>query len=410
MPPRESNPAPARIRSAAFIGNMNAMPMTYALALRAAGWKVEYFVDTPRSDLLSRPEYKFPHLGYPYPGWVIERRVRSPSMAALLPRFVFRDIVKVLRRADVVFASGLFLPFVRFLPPEQPVIFVSHGSDLEGWSDEQNIEQLAGVFTPRMGRMLAVWFVRQVVRRMVAGLRRASAIVTFPPGLSPYADQVLARALAGAKMRRIPRYDISFADLPDAPRPEPPPVLLRIVCGTRHTFRAHSGISEIENKGTDLIIRGLGRYNRSQGKAFEVHFFEKGRDIDEAKRLCREEGIDSFVVWHSELPFHEYVELHKSCHIAIDQLGSHWIGTGMYAMYMGMPLIANSRRDVLEGFWGEQSPICHAESADDVAAWLHTLEDPPTREKIGEASRCFAIRHFADTHTASAILNFIENL
>lgn len=386
------------------------MPMTYALALREAGWDVTYFVDTPRSDLLSRPEYKFPHISYPYPNWVVERYVRSPVLAALMPAFMLRDIVAVLRKADVVFMSGLFLTFARFLRLGQPMVFISHGSDLEGWMDEGDVEPLVAVFAPRIGRYLAQRLVRRLIRQMVSGLRRSTAIVTFPVGLSQHAERVLGRALTGVDVKRIPRYDISFADLPDPSQPSASASPLKIICGTRHTFRTHPGLSERENKGTDSIIRGLGAYRRSHGRAFEVHFFEKGRDVDEAKRLCREEGIESLVVWHSELPFHEYVELHKSCHIAIDQIGSHWIGAGMYAMYLGMPLIANSRREVLESFWGEQSPICHAETAQDVAAWLLRLENPATRRRIGEESRRFAMDHFSGAHTTTAILEHIGGL
>ena len=74
--------------SVAFIGNMNAMPMTYALHLRDRGWNVSYFVDTPPSDKLSRPELKFPSIQYPYPDWVIERPLRSPLIAVFGPAFI----------------------------------------------------------------------------------------------------------------------------------------------------------------------------------------------------------------------------------------------------------------------------------------------------------------------------------
>jgi hypothetical protein len=401
---------PKRRRSAAFIGNMNAMPMTYALALRTAGWDVKYIVDSPRSDLLSRPEYKFPQISYPYPEWIIERRVRSPAVAALLPGTMLRDVVAILRRCDVVVASGLFLPFSRFLRSDQRVVFISHGSDVEVWCDQGNIDKLSELFTPRIGKFLARRFVRAVVGRMVEALRRATAIVTFPAGLSPHGDLVLQHVLAGTSVRRVPRYDISFADLPvlDGPPTDLPAQPLRVICGTRHTFRAHPGLSEFESKGTDRIIRGLGCYARASGKSIEVHFFEKGRDVLEAKRICQQEGIAPFVIWHREMPFHEYLALHRCCHVAVDQVGPQWVGTGMYAMYMHMPLIANSRKEVLDAFWGEASPICHAETPEDVADWLRRLQDAATRDRIGRESHAFAVRHFGGSRTTDAILKLLD--
>ena len=77
-------------RSAVFLGNMNAMPMAYALDLRERGWDVTYFVDSRATDKLPRPELKFPSIGYPYPSWIVERPCAVLS-AAISPRFLIRN-------------------------------------------------------------------------------------------------------------------------------------------------------------------------------------------------------------------------------------------------------------------------------------------------------------------------------
>ena len=397
-------------RTAAFIGNMNAMPMTYALQLRERGWSVTYFVDTPHADKLSRPELKFPSIQYPYPGWIIERRVRSQVLAVLAAGVVLRDVIAVLRRADVVFLSGLYLCLAKFLKPTQRIVFLSHGSDLDSWCDRDSIEGLTKFFASRLGGPLARLLVTAIVNRMIESLRRASAVVTFPPGLSVPGDRVIARELKDLFVSRIPRYDISFADLPAAERQQEigDAGTLRVICGTRHTFNEHPGLTERENKGTDILIRALAQYSRLRRKSLEVHFFEKGLDLEEAKELCASEGIAPYVAWHPEMPFHDFLLLHQRCHIAFDQLGCHWVGAGMYAMYLSMPLIANSRKDVLEGFWGEPSPICHAESEADALRWLIALEDPQLRRDIGERSRRFALRHFDGANTTQALLRFLR--
>lgn len=393
--------------SVAFIGNMNAMPMTYALHLRDRGWNVSYFVDTPPSDKLSRPELKFPSIQYPYPDWVIERPLRSPLIAVFGPAFMLRDIIEKLRQADVVFLSGLYLSLRRFLRPTQTVFFLSHGSDLDLWCDRESVGRLGELFVARVGRYLSRLIVGAAVGRMIASLKRVSAAITFPPGLSASADRVIARELADSKVVRVARYDISFADLPKPGhiRKAASSQALRIICGTRHTFRDHPGLTDKENKGTDIIIRGLAKYLKMGRRPLEVHFFEKGLDLREAKQLCQSEGIAAHVTWHAEMPFQEFLRLHQSCHIAFDQVGSHWVGAGMYAMYLGLPVIANSRREVLDPFWGESSPICHAQDEDGIVEWLLRLEDEALRQSIGERSHRFALEHFDSTHTAQRIMD-----
>jgi glycosyltransferase involved in cell wall biosynthesis len=399
--------------TAAFIGNMNAMPMTYALHLRECGWDVTYFVDTAPTDKLSRPEFRFPNIGYPYPDWIIERPIASLLVAALSPAFALRDIVEKLRAADVVFLSGLYLTMQRFLRSTQVVFYISHGSDLDAWCNRDSIEGLSKLFSGRIGRLPARLMVGFVVRRMIRSLRHVSVALTIPAGLSEPGDRVLARELQGSEVLRIPRFDISLADLP-APheiRIAPVESTLRIICGTRHTFRLHPGVTDTENKGTDVIIRALARYARSGRHPVEIHFFEKGHDLQEAKRLCEVEGLSPHVVWHAEMPAQEYIELHQHCHIAFDQVGSHWLGAvGMYAMYLSLPLIANSCGEVLDRYWGESSPICHARSEEAILEWLIRLEDPVTRRSIGERSHRFAFKHFGGTRVTQRILDLIGSL
>jgi len=392
---------------------MNAMPMNYALQLRECGWDVTYFVDTPATDTLSRPEFRFPDIRHPYPDWIVERPISSPLVAALSPALAIRDIVRKLRAADVVFLSGLYLTMQRFLRPTQIVFYVSHGSDLDAWCNRDSIDSLSRLFTGRIGRLPARLMVGFVVRRMIRSLRQVTVALTIPAGLSAPGDKVLARELRGTDVLRLPRFDISLAELP-APheiRIAPVEPTLRIICGTRHVFHAHPGVTDTENKGTDVIIRALARYVRSGRHPVEIHFFEKGLDLQEAKRLCDAEGLSPYVVWHAGMPAREFIEMHQHCHIAFDQVGSHWLGAvGMYAMYLSLPVIANSCSAVLDQYWGEPSPMCHAQSEDAIIDWLIRLEDPATRRSIGERSHRFALKHFGGARVTQRILDLIGRL
>lgn len=383
-------------RSISFVGTMNALPMAYALKFKKMGWDVTYFVDVPRKDTLSRPEYKFPTIGYPYPDWIIERPVRSLMLATIMPQLFLGDIVRTLRKADVVVLSGLYLCLKEHLRKDQKVFFLSHGSDLNSWCDIESIEKLSSLFSSRIGKPLARLVASNAVHKMVRSLKSVNAIVSFPPGVSSSGDKVRDRELRGTDVVHIQRYDISFDDLPQISGANSPATgnLLKIICGTRHTFRPHPGLAANENKGTDIIIRALGQFKRSSGIPLEIHFFEKGLDLEMAKSLCRSEGIETDVIWHPQMPFGEFLKLHQECHIAFDQVGPHLIGLGMYAMYIGMPVIANYRADILDTFWGSTPPICKAENEADIVKWLTILADPQKRLEIGHLSQQYAIENF----------------
>ncbi len=402
-----------RVCTAAFVGTMNAMPMAYALELRALGWDVRYVVDVPAEDTLSRPECKFASIKYPYPSWIVERPVRSQLLAAVAPALAMRDIVRLLRSVDVVFLSGLYLSLAPLLRPEQQKIFLSYGADLDSWCDTRSADRLAQIFAGRIGSFAALRLVRRVVKRMVRALRSVDLVVTFPRGLSPAADRVLDRELRGSQVRCVPRHDISFTDLPrpDRLHVAPPGPVLKIICGTRHTFRAHPSTTETENKGTDIMIRGLGAYARSPGAMpLEIHLFEKGLDLAEAKALCVECGIDRSVTWHAQMPFTQYLELHQRCHIAFDQLGTHIVGTGMYAMYLGMPVIANAGAEAHQHLSGGPWALCQAENEAEVVSWLKRLEDPQVRADVGRRSQRFALEHFGVDRTVARVVTELQSL
>ncbi len=70
----------------------------------------------------------------------------------------------------------------------------------------------------------------------------------------------------------------------------------------------------------------------------------------------------------------------------LDQVGKHWIGGGVYAMYIGKPLVANAKN---LGFLGP-TPIMHAEDAQGVFECLVALTDSEFRRDVGQRSRAFA--------------------
>ena len=50
-----------------FIGTTNAMPMAYAIELKKFNYDVKYIVDVASDNMLSRPEFHYDSIKYPYP-------------------------------------------------------------------------------------------------------------------------------------------------------------------------------------------------------------------------------------------------------------------------------------------------------------------------------------------------------
>jgi hypothetical protein len=84
------------------------------------------------------------------------------------------------------------------------------------------------------------------------------------------------------------------------------------------------------------------------------------------------------------------LDYYEQSDILFDQVGSHWLGgVGMYAAYMGKPLIANARLDVFGDVWGDDVPILDASSVDDIFRHLVNCQNYEYRKQVGEASHLF---------------------
>jgi glycosyltransferase involved in cell wall biosynthesis len=381
-----------------FMGSMNAMPMMYALELRKLGFEVLYFVDVSRRDALSRPESHFPEISYPYPPWIIEVVLPSQMLLPLLPGVaatLYRYLISRHTRKKVgcFFLNGFFVSLIPYLAGGGRKIGLSHGSDLDVWANEADAGKLASGFARRsvfkyMPRMIAAALVRHVVRQQYRGFEASDAVVYFPIGFSVFGDKVIDRLLRGG-VDYVPRYDASFLQLEGQPRAfRRGTGTLNIFSVVRFLFRTFPEGDPGSNKGNDLMIEGIAKYYASN-RNIQVHFVEKGEDVAQAKQLCREWGIEEIVVWHQEMPFRELLSLMARSDICFDQLGSHWIGAGVYAMYLGKPLIANTRPAVQTGTWPPDNPVCSAGSAQEVYEWLARLEDAAFREQVSVDSRDF---------------------
>ena len=395
-----------------FLGTMNAMPMMYAWELKKLGYKVLYFVDRPQSDTLSRPENHFPEISYPYPDWIIEFPLRTQMALPYLQKFYANKIKQVTRKVckdavQLYVLNGLFFSLAEFLEKDAKKIALAHGSDVDSWADVEGIPGLVKSFHRKSIFKFLPFFVSEklislAVRKQYRGISHSDAIAYFPRGFNKSGDRVLDNLVRDG-VRCLERYDVSFEPLKTESREfKKAGKNLVIFSGVRFMFKTFSEGNDGYAKGNDLIIDGLARFYK-ENPSIEVHFVEKGPDVDEAKRLCAANGLAPVVTWHKEMKFKQLLALYAKSDICFDQVGEHWIGAiGCYALWLGKPLIANDELAVRCGVWPENNPICSARNSDEVYMELKRLSSSLTRKEISLKSIIFA-----DEYLSPA--NFLKN-
>ena len=159
------------------------------------------------------------------------------------------------------------------------------------------------------------------------------------------------------------------------------------------------------NKGNNIIIEGLAKYY-AINKNIIIHFVNKGEDVIHAKKMCDELGLGEAVMWHEEMPFNELTDYMQSADVCIDQVGTHWIGAGVYAMWLGKPLIANADRAVEVGVWPTENPVCNSRTPDQICEALMMLENSHYRNKIGIESHEFVKKNMDVMQTLNQVFDF----
>lgn len=383
-----------------FLGTMNAMPMMYAWELKKLGYNVLYFVDRPQSDALSRPENHFPDISYPYPDWIIEFPLRTQIVLPYLQRLYVNKIVHAIHKVcekdvQLYVLNGFFFSLAKFFKKDARKIALAHGSDLDSWADVEGIPVLVKSFHKKsvfkfLPSFISTRLISLAVKRQYDGLRNCDAVAYFPRGFNKTGDRVLDR-LGKDGVTCLERYDISFEPLKAESRVfKIPSDKLIIFSGVRFMFKTFSEGNEGYAKGNDFIIEGLARFYK-ENPLIEVHFVEKGPDVDEAKRLCALKGLAPVVTWHKEMRFNQLLDLYAKSDICFDQVGEHWIAAiGCYALWLGKPLIANDELAIKYGAWPKNNPVCSARNSDEIYEELKKLSSVLTRKEISRESKLFA--------------------
>ncbi|MGE0039830.1 MAG: glycosyltransferase [Vicinamibacterales bacterium] len=412
-----------------FAGNQNNYPFLLAREFRRRGHDVVAVID--RDEPLNRPEFRYDDVRHPYPAWIVEvDTVEIDDVAFRTPRW--RRVVDALAGCDAVVLNSWMHAAAAELPC--PSLALTTGSDLDlyanpraegryarnadmrprprGWARAAMALTTAGLpaLLDVANRLPApayhVWrarVFRRFVRRQRAGLAAATAVAAFPRGGVPVADRILDEV-------RGPGAGRLFLMMADSHwvRPAPPArnARLRIFHATRLDWQPPFPpmVGPWENKGTDVLVRGLGRFVRESGLALDLHFVEKGQDVAATRELLDAEGLAPFVTWHPQLTQADVFAQYAAADIVTEQFGTHLLGmAGVEAMASARPVIANYRPEVLDAALGAPMPVAQARTPDEVARQLARLADPAERERAGRLGRAYVESHLTPSAAASQV-------
>jgi glycosyltransferase involved in cell wall biosynthesis len=391
-----------------FFGNTNNYPFMLAQALREFGHDVVMVISS--QELLNRPESRYPEFKQAYPDWIVDAAHLSEwDLIALSPSLA--PVLDVLSTCDALvlnFTGPSLWPLLR-----RPAIALLTGSDLEHYANFATVEVRSASWDPAHkasaeGQM-NLNLLRDFVQRQREGIREAVAVRYFPRGLVAAGDAMLDE-LGVSDAKRVFLLSAELELVTPTPPPHNNP--LRIFCATRLTWKLpiEPGRSLLDYKGSDIMVRGLGLFYRQTGVRLDIQLVRKGLHVAETEQLIVEEGLTDQVTWSDEMFLTEVWAEYRRSDIVIEQLGNSAIGSaGLEAMAAGRPVIGNARPEMFEHYFGQHSPICQAQTAEEVCAQLKRLvSNPAKREKIGALGRRFVEEHCSPRRAAQTCLERLQ--
>lgn len=367
------------LKSVAFLGNMNNLCLPFAREMHQRNYNVKLFIDHNKTNALERPEFFDKGITYPYPPWIEELKSLGfiNFYKLRFPLLFFRKLIRRLNNFDIIVLNGMWIALAPFLKEEKRVVIIFAGFDLEIWGDKNKLSYVTDILLEKRKSMkwvrpLVYLFCRHAINQQRKGIRRADAVNYFPTGVNIDGDNVLNALKKNQNfekldLRGFPTEHFPYVDNFDLN------AVFKILNFTRFFY---SDDSRNDNKRNDIMILGIAKFLKAHEiKPHEIiiEFYEKGEDVQLAKKLISESGIDEYIIWKAEVNQNELNDEIKTCHLVFDQLGEQWIGYAMVAMLYGKPAIANCRPEVFEKITGEKSPVCQAKTVDEVAEWLNKL-------------------------------------
>lgn len=401
-----------------FLGNANNYPFMLARAIKRLGHEVTFVVDSEAR--LNRPEGRYHEVPLPYPPWIVDCSPLKPWNYPPIPGRA-GEAIRLLRDCDALVLNE-FGPSL-WQSVRKPALMLLTGTDLEVLADPQYADFVAPDSIGDMGLLRRMFSWRKVrsarklrnhflrlIEAQRSAIRNAVAVAYFPAGMLPNADRLLQEVGVEADRRvfflqaDIERYQYA---------PYPVNRTLRLFNVARITWRKprEHFVCELDYKGTDILIRGLGMFVRQSGTAIDIRLVRKGADVEAARGLAQDEGIEHCVTWLDELDQGLLHDEYTNADIVTEHFGKGSIGMGaLDAMATGRPVIANASPEIFRAAVGETPPVCHATTPEQVCDQLLRLAaDRGLRADIGRQSRAYAEKYFTPERAARIVLERLQN-
>lgn len=352
-----------------------------------------------------RPEHSDPSLLDGYPSWIHGGPWITPR-SVLAP---WRSpIVAELSRFDLLVVSGPGPLYAQFA--STPWCWFVTGADLTVKPFPLTFWRRYSTWTHRAGELVGgVW------QRRAA--RRADELWIQP--FAPMVDAVQRLGIADERVshRYFPLVVDTDLFTPDHHIAEPtdPAVVAmeqsefcvlhpsRLVIASTEPLRRTG-----QWKANDVLLHGYAEFVRRRvvERPLLVIPDVVGGDIDIARRIVADEGIDHAVHWAvppapAGFPRHRLVDLYAVADVVADDFGAGWFGyVALEGAAMAKPVVTHVDPTAMADLYPDGNPFCEAADATAVADRLEELAtDPARRLAAGEAGRSWILRH----HTPEAL-------
>jgi len=293
-----------------------------------------------------------------------------------------------MENADLILLSGPAISLASHIPlGKKTIIGLSYGGDVSIFCDREwphkalpKARNIRGLIASQLNALKA-----KFVELQIAGLRSCTHYSYFIPGFDTKTDALLDEVLAGSSTKvRLPRYSIGLD-------------LLEYEVGTK--LSSHAAKYKIlfpvrfcedelfGDKGWRLLFDGLKRFKQKTKTEFICICFEKG-NYHAARNYAAELGLGDLIEWHRVVPFDTLVQYYHAADVVVEQLGSHWIAQGLFAMALGKPVIGRLSTPAQRVFF-TGSGLLSIENVDSLVECLAQCESESFRAEIGREARAF---------------------
>jgi hypothetical protein len=165
------------------------------------------------------------------------------------------------------------------------------------------------------------------------------------------------------------------------------------------------------HKGNNKLIEGYHAFvEENPSTRSTLILFEYGIDVPHTKKLIRQLGIESSVVWMPKMIRKNLMEILFTADLIIGELEHSWLSYGVLleALSLGKPIMHYRNEQDFKGDYPMLYPILNAHSSDDVLSGLNYLLHHPDKVKqIGIEGKEWFLEHCVN-RTINYVLQAIE--